>query len=147
MNTKSEKSEKKHLFFQRKKFGSYKWIIKNGFTIKRPRKRSSHGFGPWTSNTRLEKLWGTLTDKLFREPLVLLCFRAKRLKNHWFYCVFAQKYWKSIGFTVFSLKKVEKPLVLLKNCCKHAKKWEKKEKKKKPLVLLWKIVKKEQKPL
>ena len=74
---------------------------------------SGHGFGPWNSHTRLEKLWGTLTDKLFREPLVLLCFRSKMLKNYWFYPVFAQKYWKTIGFTVFSLKNVKKTLVLL----------------------------------
>ena len=86
---------------------------KSGFTIKRPRKRSSHGFGPWNCNTRLDKLWGTLTDKLFREPLVLLCFRLKMLKNNWFYYGFAQKCWKTIGFTVFSLKNVEKPMVLL----------------------------------
>ena len=32
----------------------------------------------------------------------------KNVKNHWLYCVFAQKYWKTIGFTVCSLKKVEK---------------------------------------
>ena len=28
---------------------------------------SSNGFGPCVSHTRLDKLWGTLTDKLFRE--------------------------------------------------------------------------------
>ena len=33
------------------------------------------------------------------KPLVLLCFRSKRLKKHWFYCVFAQNCWKTIGFT------------------------------------------------
>ena len=97
-----------------------------GFLKKRVVKPISiYGFGPWPSHTRLDKLWGTLTDKLFREPLVLLCVHSKMLKNHWFYCVFAQKYWKSIGFTVFSLKKVEKPLVLLQKC----------KKVKKPLVL------------
>ena len=26
-----------------------------------------YGFGPWVCNTRLDELWGTLTDKLFRE--------------------------------------------------------------------------------
>ena len=74
---------------------------------------SNYGFGPWSCNTRLEKLWGTLTDKLFREPLVLLCFRSQMLKNHWFYCVFAQKCWKTMCFTVYLLKNIEKPLVLL----------------------------------
>ena len=38
---------------------------------------------------------------------------TKNVKNHWFYCVFAQKCKKTIGFTVFSLKHVKKPLVLL----------------------------------
>ena len=105
---------------------------------------SGNGFGPRVAHTRLERLWGTLTDKLFREcwksigftvfslknvekPLVLLCFRSKMLKKalvllcfrsemlkkHWFYCVFAPKCWKSIGFTMFSLQNVEKALVLL----------------------------------
>ena len=84
--------------------------------------------------------------KNVKKPLVLLCVRSKMLKNHWFYCVFAQKYWKGIGLIVFSRKKVEKALVLLcfrskrlKNhwfYCKNAKKW------KKPLVLLWKTLKK-----
>ena len=50
------------------------------------------------------------------KPLVLLCFRSKRLKKHWLYGVFAQKYWKSIGFIVCSRRKVEKALVLL--CCR-----------------------------
>ena len=51
--------------------------------------------------------------KNVKKPLVLLCFRSKVLKKHWFYCVFAQTYWKTIGFTMFSFKRVEKPLVLL----------------------------------
>ena len=38
---------------------------------------------------------------------------TKNVKNHWFYCVFAQKCWKTIGFTVCSLKHVKKPVVLL----------------------------------
>ena len=74
-----------------------------GFLKKRVVKPiSNYGFGPWVSHTRLDKLWGTLTDKLFREPLVLLCFRSKMLENHWFYCVFAHKCSKTIGFIVFS---------------------------------------------
>ena len=51
--------------------------------------------------------------KYIEKPLVFLCFRSNMLKNHWFYCVFAQKCWKTIGFIVFSRKKVEKALVLL----------------------------------
>ena len=51
--------------------------------------------------------------KMLNIVLVLLCFRSKVLNTHWFYCVFAQKYWKSIGFTVFSLNSIEKALVLL----------------------------------
>ena len=51
--------------------------------------------------------------KNVKKQLVLLCFRSTMLKNHWFYCVFAQKCRKTIGFTMCSLKKVEKPLVLL----------------------------------
>ena len=35
------------------------------------------------------------------------------LKKHWFYCVFAPKCCKSIGFTLFSLQNVEKQFVLL----------------------------------
>ena len=81
-----------------------------------------YGFGPWPAHTRLDMLWGTLTAKLFREPLVLLGFRLTRLKNHWFYCVFARKGWKSIGFIVFSLKTDEKALVLL---CFHSKRLKK----------------------
>ena len=29
--------------------------------------------------------------KQIEKPLVLLCFRLQRLKNHWLYCVFHQK--------------------------------------------------------
>ena len=36
-----------------------------------------------------------------------------QLGPRWFYCVFAPKCWKSIGFTVFSLQNVEKAMVLL----------------------------------
>ena len=69
---------------------------------------------PTHTNTRLEELWGTLTAKLFREKSIrFTVFSLTSIENHWFYYVFAQKYWKSIGFTVFSLKKVEKALVLL----------------------------------
>ena len=40
----------------------------SGFLKKRVVKPiSGNGFGPWNSHTRLDKLWGTLTDKLFRE--------------------------------------------------------------------------------
>ena len=50
--------------------------------------------------------FGTLwRPRLIKDP--------ENVKNHWFYCVFAQKCWKTIGFTVFSRKKVEKALVLL----------------------------------
>ena len=35
------------------------------------------------------------------------------LKKQWFYCVFAQKCKKNNGFTVFSLKDIEKAMVLL----------------------------------
>ena len=49
---------------------------------------------------------------LSEKALVLMCLRSKVLKNHWFYCVvaqksernhwfycvFAQKCWKTIGF-------------------------------------------------
>ena len=52
------------------------------------------------------------------------------LKNHWFYCVFAQKCWKTIGFTskeALKPKKVKKPLVLLwkmfKKSKNHYKTW------------------------
>ena len=51
--------------------------------------------------------------KSTEKALVLFCFRSKMLKNHWFYYVFAQKCWKTTGFTVFSLDNVKKPLVLL----------------------------------
>ena len=52
-------------------------------------------------------------DSLIRLFDSILWSDSKRLKTHWFYCVFAHKGWKTIGFIVFSLKKVEKPLVLL----------------------------------
>ena len=70
MNTKIEKKwkEKKTIVFPENKFWNTKMKNKkNGFAIKRPQKRSAHGFGPCISNTRLDMLWGTLTDKLFRE--------------------------------------------------------------------------------
>ena len=38
---------------------------------------------------------------------------GKGASSHWFYYVFVQKWWKTIGCIVFSLKNVEKPLVLL----------------------------------
>ena len=43
--------------------------------------------------------------KNVKKSLVLLCFRSKMLKNHWFYCVFAPKCWKTIGFIVLWLPK------------------------------------------
>ena len=65
-------------------------------------------------------------SNMVKKTLVLLCFRFKMLKIHWFYCVFAptssKNSWfycvfvricsKHIGFTVFSLKNIKKPLVL-----------------------------------
>ena len=51
--------------------------------------------------------------KSIKKALVLLCFRAKRLKNQWFYCkiiIKMQKSEKTIGFTVKSFKKEQKPL-------------------------------------
>ena len=39
------------------------------------------------------------------KPLVLWCFRSKVLKKHWFYCGFAQKGWKTIGFIIKMQKK------------------------------------------
>ena len=41
-------------------------------------------------STLLEAGWFKRLGGL-KKPLVLLCFRSKMLKNHWFYCVFAQK--------------------------------------------------------
>ena len=100
----------------------------NAFLKKRVVKPiSSHGFGPWVCNTRLDMLWGTLTDKLFREKqLVLLCFRSKPVSIYGFGPwvshtrldklggTLTDKLFreKSIGFTVFSLKNIEKALVL-----------------------------------
>ena len=46
--------------------------------------------------------------KNVKKPLVLLCFRSTMLKNHWFYYVFAQKWWTNIGFTLCSLKNWKK---------------------------------------
>ena len=50
--------------------------------------------------------------------MVLLCFRSKVLKQHWFYCVFAQQGWNTIGFILkmqnsektigFTVKKIKK---------------------------------------
>ena len=71
----------------------------SGFTIKRPRKGSSNGFGLWVCNTR---------RICYEEPLQTSC-----LGNHWFYCVFAQIYWKSIGFIDPATEFLENPLVLL----------------------------------
>ena len=67
----------------------------------------SHGSGPWPAHTRRicyeEPLQTSCLGKNVDKPLVLLCFRSKMLKNHWFYCV----------FLTFSFKNVKKPLVLL----------------------------------
>ena len=61
--------------------------------------------------------------KKVEKPLVLLCFRSKVVEKHWFYSVFTQKGWKTIGFiikmqksentigfTVKIFKKEQKPL-------------------------------------
>ena len=93
--------QKNHWFYWKNIFLLIKYWMERYKTNVKP---SGYGFGPWPCNTRLDKLWGTLTAKLFREPLVLLCFRSnilnkplvlrcfpsRMLKNHWFYCVFAQ---------------------------------------------------------
>ena len=50
----------------------------------------------------LRTLWG---PRLIKDP--------KNVKNHWFYYVFVQQYWKSIGFIVCSLQRVENHCVLL----------------------------------
>ena len=121
-----QNSEKKnHWFYCEKLLKRANTNIKPVFFLEKRvvKPISSNGFGPWISHTRQEKLWGTLTAKLFREPLVLFCFRSKVLKKHWFYCVSAQKGWKtngfiiqmqksekSIGFTVKKFKKEQKPL-------------------------------------
>ena len=94
--------------------------------------------------SRTLKTWKTNGFTVFslknvKKSLVLLCFRSNMLENHWFYCVFAHKCSKTIGFIVFSW------LVRSKTLKNHwfysvfltfqAKQW------KKPLVLLWKILK------
>ena len=38
--------------------------------------------------------------KNVKKPLVLLRFRSKVLKTIWFYYVFAQTCWKTIGFMI-----------------------------------------------
>ena len=52
------------------------------------------------------------------EAMVLLGLRQKKMKKQWFYCVFAQKYWQSIGFTAFSLKKVAFIMNIIARTCK-----------------------------
>ena len=92
------KKVKKPVVFPEKIFSNTKMKTKNiGFTIKPERKRSGYGFGPWVSHTRLEMLWGTLTDKLFREKSI--GFTVKMQKSE-----------KTIGFTVKKFKKEQKPL-------------------------------------
>ena len=92
-----------------------------GFTVKpAPGNRAtgqpgwSYGFGVWVCNTRswIRNEEPLQPSCLGKKALVLLCFRSKMLKKQWFYCVFAPKCWKNIGFTVFSLQNVEKALVL-----------------------------------
>ena len=88
--------------------------------------------------------------KCIEKQLVLLCFRSNMLKKHWVYCVFAQKGWKTIGFIACSLKSIEKALVLPCFRSKRSKKkWfyckisvKMQKSKKKPLVLLWKMLQK-----
>ena len=49
----------------------------------------------------------------------LFCFRSKLLKNHWFYCVVAQKCLKTTGFIVFSLQQVAFLVrILVRKCIK-----------------------------
>ena len=52
-----------------KQYKRAKTIIKPLFFFEKRviKQISSHGFGPWVCSTRLDKLWGTLTAKLFRE--------------------------------------------------------------------------------
>ncbi len=45
------------------------------------------------------------------KPLILMCFRSKMVNDYWFYCAFAQKWWKTLGVSMFVPKHVEKPLV------------------------------------
>ena len=47
--------------------------------------------------------------KKVEKPVALLRLRAKVLKKHWFYCVFAQKGWQTIGFIV-KMQKNEKTI-------------------------------------
>ena len=55
-------------------------------------------------------------SKNIKNPLVVLFFRSKIMKKHWFYCGFAQKVAFLVKILVPKCKKhknVEKPLVLL----------------------------------
>ena len=52
------------------------------------------------------------------KPCVLLCFRSRMLKKHWFYCVCASTCCKTTCFVVFSLPYVAKTLFLLCLCLK-----------------------------
>ena len=54
------------------------------------------------------------------------CVFDQQMKKHWFYSVVVQTNAESIGFTVVSLNKVNKALVLLL-FCSHAKSGNKKE--------------------
>ena len=69
--------------------------------------KASFGQGPYVKDS-FKVSFGFMT--LWRPRLIK---DTKNVKNHWFYWVFAQKCWKSIGFTVFSLKSDKKALVLL----------------------------------
>ena len=52
----------------------------------------------------------------------LFCFRSKLLKNHWLYCVIAQKCLKTNGFIAFSLQQVAFLVrILVRKCIKRKK--------------------------
>ena len=83
-----------------------------GFTVKPAPATASHqppatsnGFGVWQTHTRTAGTQDSLRPRLSKDP--------QNGKKHWFYSVFAQQCWTSIGFILFSLKNVEKALVLL----------------------------------
>ena len=114
------------------------FILAQGFSLKMQLFHQKTNCFIMFSFTSVEKTIGFIVCSLkhVEKSLVLLWFRSKILKNHWFYCVFAQKFCKTITFSIKIDKKIAFFVEIL------VRKWQKRKKVKKTLRFIWKIVKK-----
>ena len=60
-------------------YGTKQWLNKHWF------------YSMWQKAIEKHWFYSTEHQHVFKKQVVLLCVRSKMMKNHWFYCVFAQK--------------------------------------------------------